>query len=254
MRTLEEMRARTEKMFGLANQVAYAIRLFGSSYSKKLEEYFSYNVYDFSNFIKDYQRVPSIFEGIALFMCFFRFSDRDYHNILQSNLDTQRTEYLLADNVDNLFDMKEATTFQMDFRPNEIYRKLSFNYKGFFVEEYRSDVGVKTTIYDIGKVMETAEKCEPEEAKKAMNKEFQHPRFCSKNSEMLTILVVPIIDRTSEICIGYEIKELDSNNQIIHQEKRQSTKSLYSEYYAYMVEKGYFYDGEMKSSGALNRK
>lgn len=241
------MEAREEKIFSLANSIIYITKLIRSDYLKTIEEYFNYNVFDFRDFMSDYKRIPSEYEGITLFMCMLYFDNKEHPYFMQINRDTQRTEYLLSEEVDDPFDMDEATTFQIDFRPKKVHRKLSFNHTGFFVEEYRPVEDVKTTIYDIDKIKDAACTTHGKPTpKEVMNEEFESPCFCSSNDIELTISVKPIVDKTREVCVGYEIEEKDPKGNVLKIPK--TGDSLYSVYYDYMIEKGYFFgDGEKRS-------
>lgn len=248
------MSVREEKMYSLANRIWYVVKLIDRKDIITLKEYLDYNVLDFVDFISEYKQVPSSkYKCLTLFMCMFYFTNEGYPYFIEINRDTQRTEYLLTKDVDNPFDMDEATTFQIDFRPKKVHRKLSFNHTGFFVEEYRPVEGVKTTIYDIDKIKDAV--CttyEVSEAKRIMNEEFETPSFCSNDNKILTILVKPVTDKYKGVCTGYEIEENYPDGKVVKTPK--TGDSLYSVYYDYMIEKGYFFDSDEKRSGIRVKK
>lgn len=248
------MKAREEKIFSLAYRIAYITKIVERYHRDNLEEYLGYNVYDFRDFMSDYNKVPSSeYKCIVLFMCMLYFDNKEHPYFMQINRDTQRTEYLLSEEVDDPFDMDEATTFQIDFKPKVVYRKQGFNYTGFFVEEYRPKESIKTTIYDVNAIKDAACTTHGKPTpKEVMNKEFESPSFCSSDDIELTISVKPIVDKTREVCVGYEIEEKDPKGNVLKIPK--TGDSLYSVYYDYMIEKGYFFgDGEKRSGMGIKK-
>ena len=191
-------------------------------------------------------------------MCMLYFDKGEHPYFMRINRDTQRTEYLLSEVVDDPFDMDEATTFQIDFKPKVVYKKQGFNYTGFFVEEYRPKESIKTTIYDVNAIKDAACTTHGEPTpKEVMNKEFESPSFCSSSDVILTISVKPLIDIRSAV-YGYEIEETDSKGvstkTSITGEKLKMGATMYSVYYDYMIEKGYFFGSGEKSSNIKIKK
>ena len=253
------MEAREEKIFSLAHHITYVTKIVDRNYRDILEEYLGYNVYDFRDFMSDYNKVPSSeYKCIILFMCMLYFDKGEHPYFMRINRDTQRTEYLLSEVVDDPFDMDEATTFQIDFKPKVVYRKQGFNYTGFFVEEYCPKESIKTTIYDVNAIKDAACTTHGEPTpKEVMNKEFESPSFCSYSGVILTISVKPLIDIRSTV-YGYEIEEIDSKGvstkTSITGEKLKMGATMYSVYYDYMIEKGYFFGSGEKSSNIKIKK
>ena len=241
--------------FALTNAVLYVTRLKRQDYLSIIEEYFRYNISSFGKYLCEYRTVPKVFKDMFSRMCIFHLGKSNRSYFLQANRDTQEIEYLLNDKVDSLFNMTNATTFDIEFGKEEGFRKLMFNENGFFIEEYHPDKSVKVSIYDIDEVKKSAYGYEEKYSlREIMNKPTEQPIFCPDESLMLTITVEPVIDISKGICTGYEIKELDSDDKQIKSTKEETEKSLYSTYYDYMVEKGYFYSGNQKKSGAFVKK